>query len=355
MTESRRFQRGLTLIELMVALALGLLIVAAVGNIFIANRAAFRSQEALAEIQQKSRIAFEFLSQELRAAGNVPCGIPAGQVANLLNNNTTDWWSNWAAGIIQGYEGNAAGPISFGTAVEERVAGTDSIIIRGTTSACDGADLSISNHSPGTAQFAVNAEHCILPGDVLLSCDYKQAALFQVSTANGVGKTIDHGTGGGLVPGNCSTKLGLPAQCAAGVFNDHTFEKSGVLARYFASFWFIGNNDRGGRSLFRGRPKNMAVPDPLNPGVSIPTVLVDVEEIAQGIDELEIEYLARAGGTLEADYKLASLVGANDWNNIVAVRISLKAVSTRSVGTDNKPIERTFLHVMSLRNQEIVP
>ncbi|KAB2924397.1 MAG: pilus assembly protein PilW [Dechloromonas sp.] len=349
-----RPQAGLTLVELMISLALGLLVVAAVGNIFIANRAAFRSQEALAEIQQNGRIAFEILAQELRAAGNTPCGIPSGQVANLLNNNTTNWWSNWAGGLIQGYEGLAGGPVSFGGSTEERVSGTDGLIIRGTFPACEVGDLSITGHSPGAAQFSTNVEHCALPGDVLLACDYKQAALFQVSAVNAIAKTLDHGAGAGTVPGNCSTKLGLPAACASGVSTDYAFDKNGTLSRYFASFWFVGNNDRGGRSLFRARPRNMAVPDPLNPAASIPTIMIDIEEIAPGIDDFQIEYLARAAGTLESDYKLASLVGANDWNNVVAVRIELKVVSTRNSASDGKPVQRTFLHVVSLRNQEVV-
>ena len=47
-----QFIRGLSLIELMVSLAIGLVLLAAAGYAFLGSRAAFRQQEALARMQE---------------------------------------------------------------------------------------------------------------------------------------------------------------------------------------------------------------------------------------------------------------------------------------------------------------
>ena len=53
----RYFARGVTLIELMIALLLSLLIIAAVGYIYVGNRAAFRTQTADSRTTDSARVA----------------------------------------------------------------------------------------------------------------------------------------------------------------------------------------------------------------------------------------------------------------------------------------------------------
>ena len=347
-----RRESGLSLIELMIALALGLIIVIAVINVFIANRAAFKTQEALAQVQQNARIGYELLAHDIREAGGNPCGIPFSQVANLLN--STAWWANYSDGNVRGYDGADTGtPVSVGTGFKERVAGTDAVLVRGATAACEGTDLVIADHTPGTAQFKTGADHCIYTGDILMACDLKQAAIFQASAAASTARTIDHAVGGGVSPGNCSAKLGVPSSCATSTFTDYTFSKEGIISRFSSTLWFIGNNDHGGRSLFRAKPKNAAVPDPLNPGVTVPTIVMDIEEIAEGITDMQIQYLLRDGASLGADYVVSTLV-IPDKNQVVSMLITLTVNSANIAGTNAKPIERQFVHIISLRNQEIV-
>lgn len=104
-----RPQRGLTLVELMVAMVLGLLILGGVVSIFLSNRQAFRTSEQLARIQENARTAFELMSRSIREAGAVPCGSNM-PVANVLKNASTQWWSNWGDGI-RGYHGKTAMPV----------------------------------------------------------------------------------------------------------------------------------------------------------------------------------------------------------------------------------------------------
>jgi type IV pilus assembly protein PilW len=68
------FQRGLSLVELMISMTLGLLIILAVTYVFAGSRANYRHQEALSAVQESGRIALESLSRDIRMAGYPGCG-----------------------------------------------------------------------------------------------------------------------------------------------------------------------------------------------------------------------------------------------------------------------------------------
>ena len=65
----RANQLGLTLVEMMVAMALGLLILLAVSSIYIGSRATFRLQDDNARLQETGRYALEVLGRSIRQAG----------------------------------------------------------------------------------------------------------------------------------------------------------------------------------------------------------------------------------------------------------------------------------------------
>lgn len=331
-------QTGISLIELMIALALGLIIVLAVTNIYLSNKATFRSQEALAQIQQNARVAFELLSHDIREAGATPCGIPPTQVSNNVNTPTAYWWANWAAGTIEGLESTMdTGPVVIGTTATARASGTDAVILRGSLPACNGQDLVITSHD--NAKFTVpSISTCLAAGDVLLACDPKEGAIFQVTAIDTPNKTLTHGTGA-VSPSNASPTI------------THTFEGGGLLSRLSSVFWYVGQNDHGGRSLFRVRTNYVASP--------VAGVFNDIQEIAEGITDMQITYLFRDGATLRDSFEVAT----NDptktpWNNPaslpVAARLTLTAVSTNKAGTGQNPLSRTFDHVISLRGREVV-
>lgn len=79
----RSGQAGLTLIELMIALGLGLLIVAALGYLFVGNRQAFRVQDNLARMQENGRYAMEVLGQDLRMVGYIGCAKLGAQLGEV--------------------------------------------------------------------------------------------------------------------------------------------------------------------------------------------------------------------------------------------------------------------------------
>lgn len=66
LSSNRHASSGFSLIELMIALVLGLLIMAAVVQLFIGSRQTYSTNEALARVQENGRFAMEFIKPEIR-------------------------------------------------------------------------------------------------------------------------------------------------------------------------------------------------------------------------------------------------------------------------------------------------
>lgn len=64
-----RTRRGFTLVELMVALAVSLFLLAGVSQVYLSSKQAYRVQDNIARIQESGRLAIGFLSHYLRVAG----------------------------------------------------------------------------------------------------------------------------------------------------------------------------------------------------------------------------------------------------------------------------------------------
>lgn len=62
-------QRGLTLVEMMVAITVGLLLLGGVVQIFFSNSQAYRVQDDMARVQENGRFALDMLAQNIRKAG----------------------------------------------------------------------------------------------------------------------------------------------------------------------------------------------------------------------------------------------------------------------------------------------
>ena len=65
----RRQMAGLSLIELMIAMVLGLIVLGAAFAVFMSNQRTFGANEGVNRIQESARVAFELMSRDIRAAG----------------------------------------------------------------------------------------------------------------------------------------------------------------------------------------------------------------------------------------------------------------------------------------------
>ncbi|MBA4288527.1 MAG: hypothetical protein C0439_06025 [Pseudomonas sp.] len=67
----RRTQIGLSIVELMVAMALGLLLMTGVVQVFLSSRQTYAANEAMSRMQENGRFALEFMARSARLAGYV--------------------------------------------------------------------------------------------------------------------------------------------------------------------------------------------------------------------------------------------------------------------------------------------
>jgi len=178
--------RGMSLLELMLALLLGTLVVASAIGIFLANRKTMATSQGLGQMQQNMQVAFELLGRELRQAGANPCS------RHLPLRNTL--------------RGLTMAEFAAGTSAGARVAGSDAIEVL----SADTKTATVVAHD-GT-RFSLNTSaHGFFSGNLLLVCGPRQASLFQGTVS---GANITHPAGGM----NCSGDLGLPGGCNAQPF-----------------------------------------------------------------------------------------------------------------------------------------
>ena len=85
-------EKGFTLIEMLISMAIGLIIMAALSSTFILQREAYDDQEQIAETIQTARAAMDIMTREIRMGGYDPTdagfnGIPynAGQLQILAD------------------------------------------------------------------------------------------------------------------------------------------------------------------------------------------------------------------------------------------------------------------------------
>lgn len=318
---SPHIQRGLTLIELMISMVLGLLLMLGVINVYLSQVQSYRVNDNLGQIQNSARNAFELMSRELREAGGIPCGTPI--VTNTTGASGTDW-ENWDEGALVGYTGDEdMVDAAFGEDEGERIEDdedTDTsagILIR---SASVETPVVISAYG-SNAYTVASGVASFASGEVLMACDYSRAAIFTAAS------------------GTTDTNIVHPAPTGA---SPYPIGMNGFVSRLSTTAWYIGNNASGGKSLYRVH--NGGTP----------------AEIAPGVVGMQLSYLTRTGSTLATEYETADEIGS--WLNtaaspVVAVRIVLDLESRDKVGTDGddlQPIRQQMQHVVALRHREII-
>lgn len=319
---------GFTLIELMVAMVLGLIVIAGVTSVFLANLRSYHSNAALSEVQSNARIAFELMARDIRQAGLSGCNARTPLITNVLvggpgqNGAGAPWWTRWSQPVT-GFDANVTdAAATAGAQVGDRVAGTDSLQILGTMGAGDAIDpANPIGAGGGASSFGiVNADSRLSAGNLVMVCNPVNTAIFQLTSA--AGTALGHDTNGGTFPGNFSTDLGA----SYGATN------SALLFRLTAHDWYIGHNPVGGRSLYR-----LA----LQADGSMST-----QEMVRNVTGMTVRYHS----THDDSYVTAANVP--QWVDIDAVRTTFTLQSSdQRAGTDANPIERSFTATTTLRNR----
>jgi len=102
--ESHLRQTGVSLIELMIALAISMVLTAVIGYAYLGSSQVFRTIDASSRLQEGARFAFEEIGMDARMAGFMGCAYQA--TSNSLNNQS-EWDKNVFGLPLTGYEDSA--------------------------------------------------------------------------------------------------------------------------------------------------------------------------------------------------------------------------------------------------------
>jgi type IV pilus assembly protein PilW len=314
--------KGVTLVEMMVSVALGLLLMASAIGIFVSSRQVYRTEEALSRNQENGRVATDFLTRKVREAGYAGCGNLEDIKIYVMAKPPPAGGYDLGSALV-GYEGDgsngAGGNWDSPSDTIAHVPGTDILTIRH-GGEC-GADLTGNMRSDDAEIQLSNATQCgFEAGDYLLITDCQTGDLFRASSvsATQVTKiTIAHANNV-----NTANKL------------SKIYQSGSTVLRFVQTTYFIGtNSDDGNISLYRIQ----------NEG--------DPQELIENIEDMQLDYGVDSGNDGIVDfYRTASAV--TDWDSVLSVRLNLLVRSDDNVTTGSQQVKFYSLDVNAGENAD---
>lgn len=348
-------EQGFTLVEMMVALVLGLVLVGGALNMVVGNRNIVKLTENVMRVQENARTAFEMMARDMREAGQIPCGIPdtpnsVKQIGNVIrspkDSSGIPWWADWSAGTLRGFTGSTdtTNMVAFGTASNQRVSGTAAIV---TMQAASGEQVIVAQTTPVATNFEITLQSVggLDANDLVMACDLNAATIFQLGTVSTSLKSIDYTPS--YTRYNCSGNLGAqtPANCVTTTAKE--FSPNGFVAPVKATFWYIGYNAGLQKSLYRTYLKKQ------DDG----TIVADPQEVLPGVTNLQIQYLTVDTGTSLLASSWVNADSITDWtksavNQVVGVKLTLTFETDDAVSNTQTKLQRESVHIISLRSRE---
>lgn len=296
---SGRRQRGYSLIELMVASVIGLLLLGGMLFVFLGSRQSSRHADAMARMQENSRIAVELLSSEIRMAGFVGCRSRAS-----------------ASGEELGYEIGVADLPFEREALKRPLSGAvyadgvPAFVDQGELRGVDGSHLLILHKSlpwmlPLAADFNAgqgvlqvrdrDGEADLRAGDLLIIDDCVRGQLLR---ARAVTAPDSEGV----------RRIDIDAMAA---LQAYTFsgERYAEVSALREEIWFVRDS---GRRNSAGRPLHALFR--MRNGV--------VDEVVDGVADLHLGYGIGSEDAVET-FRPLQAMRATDWARVVAVRVEL--------------------------------
>lgn len=328
-------QAGLSLVEMMIAMTLSLATIAAIGWVYLGTSQTYRSQDAIARLQEGARYAFEIISKDLRMAGAAGCSYST--VNNVVTNYPNTWFANLFEAPLTSVEFNGtAGTITqFSDALR---------VVRADVS----REFIVQTHAPPT--FTATNVSGVQNGTVMLATDCNHAAVFRASA--GSSTSVEHDISGG----NSTSDLGA------------TYIANSRLYPISASTYYVAINPAGQPALYRQTPSG-------------------AEELVEGVEDIQVSFgvdtSAIPDGLIDfldpdgdgdpyltgAQVAAAGILGGTPqerWTRVVSVRISLLMRTVENnvlpspqtytfngadVTATDRRLRKVFTHVVKMRNR----
>jgi len=315
-------ESGFTLIEMMIAMLLSVILLGGVVQISSSTKASYRTNEAVAQLQENGRFSTEILARDIRMADFWGCAGKISRVTNNLN-NAGSGYIDFSNGGVGGTEGGAL---------------PDTLVLR------SGFNSGIQVEAPygpqPSANIKVTANNGLNQFDIVVVSDCTSADIFQVSNATPGAGVLVHNRGVGD-PGNYNPmgNAGCPganAQCLSKIYDGDA-----NVYRVQELVYSIAAGASGQPALFRNS-----------------------DELVDGIEDLQVLYGEDIDNSGSANrYVNADQVG--DMNNVVSLRIALvvrsyennitngqtyDVLGTSRTSTDNR-LRQVYTSTVSIRNR----
>ncbi len=306
--------RGFTLVELLVAMTIGLIILGAVAQIFATSSATYNVEEDLARVQENGRFAIDFIRRDLRMGGYAGClnvnqDLNANVTYNINNElTTTDFATNFVATEhIRGFDyvsGTTWSPAlpgaSFLTSAEV-LAGTDVVVIR----RGDAPIVRLQSAMAGTAgTLDIVNNSGLAANDIVMVADCTDVDIFQITGITVAAPNADVAHAGG---GNADADL------------SKAYDDDAELMKLTTRVYYIGTGAFGGPSLFRKE---------MDQGV-----MTAGQELVEDVETMQILYGEDTDLDGSADiYVLPANV--INWDRVASIRIGLVVRTATERGPD---------------------
>ena len=333
-------ERGVTLIELMIALALGLVLTAIIMQVFLRNRSTYAFNDGLSLIQENARFALEHVANSTRMAGSIGC-LSNVAVINNLAGAANPFRDDLVAGV-QGYEATGTNPgqtfaaadvdpaplddpDSWAPALPSELAdpalvipGSDVVVIRNVSGTSSALVAPFSDEDV----LHVGAPVDFLAGEVLVVTDCQKASIFQATSvaATGFGADVDHDSSA-LTPGNAP-----PGEWGI----DQSYGLGSEVARLETIAFYAGQGENGSPSLYQVRLQR----------TDDTTSVFVPEELVEGIDTMQARYGLDTNDDRQVDtWATADAIdAASSWADVLSVEITLLARVPEEYGTEKDEV-----------------
>lgn len=319
---SNRRAAGLTLVELMVAITIGLIITAAVTQIYVASRTTYTLEEGLARVQENGRFAVEFLAYDLRMAGYTGCNskLPATSINNIVAGANES--STMMTGGLRGYRYSGSGGNTVGDWTPSLPAGffangevtpyTDVIVVQYGSP----IDTTLTgNMGTNNANIQITTTAATRMGiqddDVLMVADCVNADIFRANN-------VSSGSG--------TTTISHPMSVNTSVNLSKSYTTDAQLMKLVSHAYYIAPSaDSQQPALFRKELARTGPPVPV--------------ELVQGIEDMRLVYAEDTDSDGVPDIYRAPGSVVN-WINVIGVRMGVLARTPAvTAGQDANPYE----------------
>lgn len=286
--------KGFGLIELMIAVTIGLILLGGIGYVYLGSRQTFRTQDDFSRIQENVRYALDQVGVDVRMAGyagclNVASIDPANPAApppigNIANTSPTIGLGD----AMRGYDGTSWATMGApGTAPANWISGTGVFVI---TRASENGITLTGNTTPTNANVQMTGNpNNFVDGEVLLVSSCLTADTFE---ATGVSNS------GGMVTIAHSNSHNTSNNTTNAYGND------AEVFRMISNIYFIGTNPAGVPALYRR------------------TLDGNAEEMVDNVENI----VMRFGVDSDNDYVVNDYVSPSsvtNWRQVMTVRLSM--------------------------------